>query len=48
VAAVYRDCPVLQAEDTQLRAARLRLVEAAAQGLKNGLGLLGIAAPEQL
>jgi arginyl-tRNA synthetase len=48
VAAVYRDCPVLQAEDTRLRAARLRLVEAAAQGLKNGLGLLGIAAPEQL
>jgi arginyl-tRNA synthetase len=48
VAAVYRDCPVLQAEDARLRGARLRLVDAAAQGLRNGLALLGITAPEQM
>lgn len=48
LAAFYRDCPVLQAEEADLRAARLRLVAATAQALKNGLGLLGIAAPERM
>lgn len=44
----YRDCPVLKAETPELRAARLRLVAATAQALKNGLGLLGIRAPERM
>ncbi|MDI3341800.1 MAG: arginine--tRNA ligase [Sphaerobacter sp.] len=41
----YRACPVLQAPEPQ-RSARLALVAAARQTLVNGLGLLGIAAPE--
>jgi arginyl-tRNA synthetase len=44
----YRDCPVLKAETPELRAARLHLVAATAQALKNGLGLLGIRAPERM
>lgn len=48
VAAFYRDCPVLAAPTPGLRAARLRLVAAAARALANGLGLLGIAAPERM
>jgi arginyl-tRNA synthetase len=48
LAAFYRDCPVLTAESPSLRAARLRLVAATAQGLKNGLALLGIRAPDRL
>ena len=47
-AAFYRDCPVLIAPTSGLRAARLRLVAATAQALRNGLGLLGIRAPEQM
>jgi arginyl-tRNA synthetase len=47
-AAFYRDCPVLAAPLTELRAARLRLVAATAQALRNGLGLLGIATPERM
>jgi arginyl-tRNA synthetase len=47
-AAFYRDCPVLIAPTPGLRAARLRLVAATAQALRNGLGLLGIGAPEQM
>lgn len=41
----YRVCPVLQAPEPQ-RAARLALVAATRQTLANGLGLLGIAAPQ--
>ncbi|HEX7102947.1 MAG TPA: arginine--tRNA ligase [Nitrolancea sp.] len=48
IAAFYRDCPVLQAEQAPLRAARVQLVDAASQALKNGLQLLGISAPERL
>ena len=48
VAAFYRDCLVLQDENLELRAARVELVAAAAHVMKNGLGLLGIAAPERL
>ncbi len=48
IAAFYRDCPVLTAATPELRAARLQLVAAAAQTLRNGLGLLGIAAPERM
>jgi len=45
----YRDCPVLKAETPpDLRAARLSLVAATAQALRNGLGLLGIRAPERM
>jgi arginyl-tRNA synthetase len=44
----YRDCPVLKADSPELRAARLRLVAATAQSLKNGLGLLGLRAPERM
>jgi arginyl-tRNA synthetase len=47
-AAFYRDCPVLAAPSAELRAARLRLVGATARALRNGLGLLGIAAPERM
>jgi arginyl-tRNA synthetase len=45
----YRDCPVLRAETPpELRAARLRLVAATAQALRNGLALLGLRAPERM
>jgi arginyl-tRNA synthetase len=44
----YRDCRVLEAETAELRLARLRLVAATAQALRNGLGLLGIGAPDRL
>ena len=44
----YRDCSVLKAETPELRAARLQLVTATAQALKNGLGLLGLRAPERM
>lgn len=45
----YRDCPVLRAETPpDLRAARLRLVAATAQVLRNGLALLGLRAPERM
>jgi arginyl-tRNA synthetase len=47
LSAFYRDCPVLKSEP-DVRAARLRLVAATAQALKNGLGLLGIQAPERM
>lgn len=48
LAAFYRDCPVLAAPSSETRAARLRLVAATAQALRNGLQLLGIAAPERM
>jgi arginyl-tRNA synthetase len=41
----YRSCPVLLADEPR-RSARLALVDATRQVLANGLGLLGIAAPE--
>jgi arginyl-tRNA synthetase len=44
----YRDCSVLKAETPELRTARLHLVAATAQALKNGLGLLGLRAPERM
>jgi arginyl-tRNA synthetase len=48
ISAFYRDSPVLQADEVRLRAARLALVRAAADVLRNGLQLLGIAAPQRL
>ncbi len=43
----YHDCPVLKAEK-EIKNARLALVDAARQVLKNGLYLLGIEAPEKM
>jgi arginyl-tRNA synthetase len=43
----YRDCRVLS-EDRELSAARLALVDATRQALANGLGLLGISAPQAM
>ncbi len=46
--AFYRDCPVVKAEDEQVRVARLALTAATAQALRNGLALLGIRVPERM
>ena len=43
--AFYHAIPVLQAETSAIRAARLRLTAAARQALANSLHLLGVAAP---
>ena len=48
LAAFYRDCHVLNADSADVRSARLALVAATAQSLRNSLRLLGIAAPERL
>ena len=44
----YHHHRVLDADTTALRAARLRLVDAVRLTLRNGLQLLGIAAPEEM
>lgn len=44
----YRDLRVLNAPTPELRAARLQLVAATAQALRNGLQLLNIRAPERM
>jgi arginyl-tRNA synthetase len=44
----YAVCPILGTEDRNLAAARLRLAGAAGIILKNGLGLLGVTAPESM
>jgi arginyl-tRNA synthetase len=47
--AFYDQCPVLRDDvPVEIRTARLALVAATAQGLKNGLALLGIRAPERV
>ncbi|MFZ5967993.1 MAG: arginine--tRNA ligase [Bacillota bacterium] len=43
----YHDCPII-VEDKALQKARVALVYAAKQTIQNGLGLLGIAAPERM
>jgi arginyl-tRNA synthetase len=48
LSALYRDCPVLRAEQPELRSARLQLVAATAQALTNGLALLCIRAPQRM
>ena len=44
----YDKCPVLTADTDELKAARLALVAATAQGIKNGLALLAIRVPERM
>lgn len=46
--AFYAACSVLHAPTSELRAARLQLVAATAQALRNGLALLSIRAPERM
>lgn len=43
----YHACPVIS-EDQELMKARLHVVDAVRQVLENGLGLLGIVAPEEM
>jgi arginyl-tRNA synthetase len=45
---MYRDCPVLEAETSQLHLARLALVDATRQALANALELIGIEAPAEM
>jgi arginyl-tRNA synthetase len=46
--AFYRECPVLTAEDPEVRAARLALVRASRHTVANALAVLGVAAPESM
>lgn len=47
-AAFYEDCPVAKADNEPLKAARSQLVLATKNTLKQGLALLGIAAPDKM
>jgi arginyl-tRNA synthetase len=47
-AGFYQDCPVLKAPDAATRLARLRLSRLTRRVLAEGLGLLGIDAPERM
>jgi arginyl-tRNA synthetase len=44
----YRECPVLTAEDIEVRAARLALVSASRHTVANALAVLDVAAPESM
>jgi arginyl-tRNA synthetase len=44
----YEACPVLKADSDEIRANRLALCQLTAEVLSQGLGLLGIAAPERM
>jgi arginyl-tRNA synthetase len=44
----YHACPVLQETDKDKQLARLLLIDCARSVLRNGLGLLGISAPEEM
>ncbi|MFW6153186.1 MAG: arginine--tRNA ligase [Halobacteriota archaeon] len=46
--AFYRECPVLQAADPDVRDARIALVAAARTTVANALGVLGVAAPTSM
>ncbi|MGQ0520260.1 MAG: arginine--tRNA ligase [Actinomycetota bacterium] len=46
--AFYEHCPVLKAPTPELRASRLVLADLTARTLRQGLGLLGIEAPERM
>jgi arginyl-tRNA synthetase len=44
----YDRCPVLGADDPAVRDARVKLCDAVAIGIKSGLSLLGISAPDRM
>ena len=44
----YHDCPVLRAEDDTVKRSRLRLCDLVHRVLADGLGLLGIDAPQRM
>jgi len=44
----YRECPVLTADDDEVQAARLALVDAARHTMGNALDVLGVEAPESM
>ena len=44
----YENCPVLKAEDDEIRRSRLLLSGVSARVLSAGLGLLGMEAPERM
>lgn len=44
----YHDCPIAKEKNEPLKAARLHLAQATGQTLKQGLGLLGIPAPNKM
>lgn len=44
----YESSPIMKEEDEQKKNFRIALIKATAQVLKNGLGLLGIQAPEEM
>ena len=46
--AFYEQCPVLRAEEPQVRAARLSLAAATLRVLTAGLGLLGVPVPDRM
>ncbi|MFC7186855.1 arginine--tRNA ligase [Halorubrum yunnanense] len=46
--AFYRECPVVTADDEELRAARVALVAAAKHTMANALDVLGVEAPESM
>ncbi|WP_380674407.1 arginine--tRNA ligase [Salinigranum sp. GCM10025319] len=46
--AFYRECPVLSAEETEVRAARLALVRASRHTIANALDVLGVEAPTSM
>ena len=46
--AFYRECPVVTAEDDELRAARVAVVAAAKHTMANALDVLGVEAPESM
>jgi len=44
----YQSCPVLKPDDAAIRASRLRLCDLTRRALADGMGLLGITAPERM
>ncbi|MBI4039809.1 arginine--tRNA ligase [Candidatus Daviesbacteria bacterium] len=44
----YESCPVLNADSKELKAARLKLVDASKLILKTTLGLIGVSAPDRM
>jgi arginyl-tRNA synthetase len=44
----YQQCPVIKCEDAATRASRLRLCAITKHVMKDGLGLLGISAPDRM